>query len=240
MSKPGPGYHTLSWLYSTVDENLRSYIMVIKKQRNADSGAPFEDVLSAIRQNHQPPFHRDYEEADIIRLSAFFRNNPVPILVFSPEGSIIRVNPAANRLLKRLNIPEANLLPTNHNRIVDDCVQGYCREQSVEVTIANRTFALTYHALTSYRMVYLYAIDITDYRRAEDEFLQIASNTLDLVKLAVLRLHSLRRPPQRESGCASVPTVPQRSGWVPQAPATELFVAMDGCVFSSDCYAAPF
>ena len=61
---------------------------------------------------------RNYADADIIHLAAFIRNNPNPILVFSPKGDVIRTNPAAVRLLKSLQVEPLAILPSEHLQIV--------------------------------------------------------------------------------------------------------------------------
>jgi hypothetical protein len=121
-----------------------------------------------------------------------------------------------------LQIQETDLLPENHLQIVQACMNGEIRECGVEVKTRDRIFALTYHPIASFKLVYLYAIEMTEFRRAEEDLLRIASKTLALAKHAVQRLQAFRKtmphPPQ-----------PHRQ----QNSSTEMFVAMDGCVFVS-------
>lgn len=209
--------------------------MLNKKNLDADKEGQFHP-LSADKVNHsltQDSCSHDYAEADIIRLSAFFRDHPNPILVFNPEGEVIRTNPAAARLLNRLHIQEAHLLPTEHVQVVQACLDGRMREYVVEVKVNGCIFALTYHAIASFKLVYLYAIEITDYRKAEEEFFRVVNNTVDMVKITILQLHTFRR------------SLPQRRTWRQMLLGTEsnnpaetadladLFVSMDGCVFSA-------
>jgi PAS domain-containing protein len=128
----------------------------------------------------------DYTEATIIRLAAFFRNNPNPILVFNPDGEVIRANPAAERLRLRLQINLTALLPEEHHTVVQLCLSGRVPEHVAEVKVHDRVFVLTYRAFISCKVVYLSAIDVTKYRQTEAEFVQLANYTLDLVKLIVL------------------------------------------------------
>jgi len=65
-------------------------------------------------------------------------------------------------MLKRLQIQETDLLPGNHQQIIDACLKGELKECGAEVTVSDRVFALTYHSLSSFKMVYLYAIEITE------------------------------------------------------------------------------
>ncbi|UBF26792.1 hypothetical protein K9N68_02010 [Kovacikia minuta CCNUW1] len=197
--------------------------MVNKKYLDQDRGGQFpsDERLVANTAFCQSSNH-DYADADILHLSTFFRNNPNPILIFSPTGDVVKANPAAERLLKRIQIQETDLLPADHRQIVAACLEGRLKEHAVEVTVNDRVFALTYHSLSSFRMVYLYAIEITEYRRAEADLLRIASNTVALAKLAVSRLQAFRT------------TLPQPAHPPsPQDAFADLFVAMDGCVFSA-------
>ena len=172
---------------------------------------------------------RDYAHADIIHLSAFIRDNPNPILVFSPDGAVVKTNPAATRLLKRLQIDAVTLLPADHSQIVTACLADQRQEYTIEVTVNNIYLALTYHALPAFKIVYLYAIELTDYRQAEAELLQVASKTIDLAKLAVLQLQALRKGLSQQT----VPTVAVSQTEASEASPIDIFVSMDGCVFAS-------
>lgn len=173
---------------------------------------------------------REYADAGIIQLAAFLRDNPNPILVFNPEGAVIKINPAAVRLLKRLQVEPLALLPAEHPQVVKACLDGQQQEHTIEVLVNNYILALTYRSLPAFKIVYLYAIELTDYRRSEAELLRIASKTIDLAKQAVLQLQALRKTlPQ-----PTVPTAATPHGATTKnhAPA-DMFVSMDGCLFVS-------
>lgn len=210
--------------------------MVIKKSQsaNAQSGS----LAWALHAASQQPSARDgYAEAGLLRLSVFFRNNPVPILVCSPDGEVIKLNPAAEKMVRRqLRLQETELLPVNHQGLVQACLAGEIKEWTVEHTVgtdrkSQRVFAITYNAVPSFKLVYLYVVDITEYRQAEDDFLQVAANTLDVVKLAVLQLRSMQR------------SLPKRWRWhwglqdfdsdQAQSQPPVMFVTMDGCVYAN-------
>lgn len=206
--------------------------MLNKKSLDADLDGQFGG-LPLDRMNHsssQNLWNCNYAEADIIRLSAFFRDHPIPILVFNPEGEVIKTNPAAERLLNRLHIEQAHLLPAEHLQVVQAALEGRLREYVVEVKVNGCILALTYQAVAAFKLVYLYAIEITDYHKSEEEFLRMANHTLDMVKIAILQLHNIRR------------SLPRRKSWRRLLLGTELnhpsetadlFVSMDGCVFSA-------
>lgn len=198
--------------------------MVNKKQWNTVRGVPLDrPSRSSAPDLHRHRLNHDYAEADILRLSAFFRSNPNPILVFSPDGVVFKINPAAERLLKRLHLNEADLLPDNHHQIVNACLEGTLREYGVEVATDRHIFALTYHSLPAFKLVYVYAIDITDYKLAEADLVRIATHTLTLAKQAISHLQSFRQARGQSGG-----------QFIPSAASSDFFVAMDGCVFAGD------
>ncbi len=137
--------------------------------------------------------NRSYVDADIIHLATFLRNNPNPILAFSPDGEVIKTNPAAVRLLKRLQVETKAILPADHVQIVMACLAGQYKERTSEVTVNSSYLALTYRVLPAFKLVYLYAIELTGYRQSEANLLKIASKTLELSKQTVLQLQALRQ-----------------------------------------------
>lgn len=186
---------------------------------------PLESI--ALKSYHRLSKH-DYADADIIHLAAFIRDNPNPILVFSPDGAVIKTNPAAVRLLKRLRMDALAILPAEHPQIVTACLAGQRKEYTIEIAINNIYLALTYRSLPAFKIVYLYAIELTDYRQAEAELLRIASKTIDLAKQAVLQLQAFRNTlPQ-----PTVAAAPQAET-LHRVNLTEMFVSMDGCMFAS-------
>lgn len=198
--------------------------MVNKIHFNTEPSEQIPDLSlrSATSNLHQTQLNHDYADADILRLSTFIRSNPNPILVFNPDGTVMKANPVAERLLKRLRIEETDLLPEDHVQIVQACLAGKMREFCVEVNTQSHVFALTYHTLPAFKLVYCYAIDITDFRQAEEDLLQIVSSTIALAKQAVFRLQTFRK------------TLPKPARRKQPDPFSDVFVAMDGCVFVSN------
>lgn len=181
-------------------------------------------------QPHQYLASRDYADAGIIQLAAFLRDNPNPILVFNPEGAVIKTNPAAVRLLKRLQVESSALLPIEHAQIVTACLEGQRQEYTIEVAINTVYLALTYRSLPAFKIVYLYAIELTDYRRSEAELLQVAAKTIALAKQAVLQLQAFRKTlPQPTVPHLTMPGATTKN----RATLTDMFVSMDGCLFIS-------
>lgn len=215
--------------------------MVNKKAQIADWQTPFSDQ-PMMPVNTMPASlpqsclnKRDYADADIIRLAAFIRDNPNPILAFNPNGEVIKTNPAAVRLLKRLHVEAWAILPADHPQIVTACLTSQQTDHTIEVTVNNHMLALTYHSLPAFKLVYLYVIELTDYRQAEAELLRIAAKTVDLAKQAVLQLQAFRNTlPQSTVATAHTPRTDTQTE-ISNAYATlaDLFVSMDGCVFAS-------
>ncbi len=191
-----------------------------------DSGQPNLTERSQNQSQSRDP----YADADIIRLSLFLRSNPLPILVCSPDGVVIRHNPAALKLLKHLNISESEILPLNHAQLVQDCLEAPLQQLTIERAVCDRVFAITYNPVSSFSLVYLYVVEITDYRHAEEEFLRLARNTTDTVKSAVLRLRTL----QPLEFLKQTPSSREHSGCKALASDSKWFATMDGCVYR-DC-----
>ncbi|XGV95687.1 MAG: hypothetical protein ACAF41_23465 [Leptolyngbya sp. BL-A-14] len=206
--------------------------MVSKKNPLSEGQAQFANLPSV--PNGFKPFpllpHREYADADIIHVAAFIRDNPNPILAFSPDGDVIRSNPAAMRLLKRLNVEPKAILPLDHPQIVSAFLAGQRKEHTIEVTVGSSYLALNYHALPAFKLVYLYVIELTDYRQAEAELMRVASKTIALAKQAVLQLQAFRKTLPQPTGAIEAP---QKTESNRSMPFTDLFVSMDGCVFAS-------
>lgn len=198
--------------------------MLNKKHLDAERDRPFFQAAS------QPPLGDDYAEAGILRLSNFFHTNPYPVLVFEPTGEVIKINPVAKKLLQRWQINQANLLPQNHRQIVRSCLAGQ-HDYRVEVAVNERVFALTYHSLRSFDLAYLYVVDVTEYRQAREEFLRVVLKTIGRINLAILQVQGFRRSLPKPPTWRQALLGPD---WAEHRPSTaDLFVAMDGCVFST-------
>jgi len=182
------------------------------------------DDLRSVGDLRLPPPVTD-REAEMFRLSTFLQDNANPVLVFSPAGTVIKVNLAASRLLKQLALKPEALLPVDHTAIVQACLEGELEQHIVEVSVNQQILALVYHALPTFGIVYSYAIDLTEYRKAEDELLRIASNTVALAKRALSELQTFRQVSPGLTGQKFISALPQ------EQQLGALFVAMDGCIF---------
>jgi len=194
---------------------------------NDRANTPWRNDFNQLEQaSDRPQSGMTTEDAEQFRLSTFLQDNANPVLVFSPAGTVIKVNLAARQLLRQLELRPEALLPRDHNAIVQARLEGEQAQYTVEVYVKERILALTYSAMPAFGIVYLYALDLTEHRKAEDELLRVASNTIALAKRALNELQTFRQ------------SAPAAIEWkfIPDSPETDavddLFVAMDGCIFS--------
>lgn len=162
--------------------------MVDKKDMAADWGGQFDIMppYSLHQASQRNPNKRSYGDANVIRWFNFFRENPIPIFALGPDGAVIKLNSPADRLLTCLQIQQHDILPSNHLQIVRDCLVTR-RDYSLQVPVADRIFALTYNPISSFQLVYLYVVDITDEWQEEGQFLQLSTDTTAIAKHAVLQ-----------------------------------------------------
>jgi hypothetical protein len=195
--------------------------------RYADQSHQFS--TSAEQISHVLVCDREYADADILRFATFFRNNPIPMLVFHPDGSLIKTNPAAERFLKQIRCCPEELLPGDHAHIVQACLAGKQHDCTREITINSSILKLHYHPRKSFNIVDLYLIDRTNYRKVEENLRQLDSHNLALAKMAASQSqHTLTKHMSYKHAIAKAAA----AQW--QNALSDLFVAMDGCVFSSD------
>ena len=113
------------------------------------------------------------------RLSTFSRENPNPILVADSEGNIVFINPSGERLLEELEVETATgLLPENYQEVVSDCLKAGHTTVEIETIVANRVLSWSYYCSHENDLTYLFGMDITDKKRAQ-EALQQAHDELE-------------------------------------------------------------
>jgi PAS domain-containing protein len=165
------------------------------------------------------------------RLAALATNSLNPILISDSKGNIIDLNRAAKRMLNHLPWEAiANFLPPDHQQIVPLCLKGEVKARSYEVTVQNQALSWTYHPLPALSIVYLHALDMTDYKQAEAELLQVISHTVNLAQLVLSELTSF---PFTHTGNRNQPST---TAVEPEASSADLFVSMDGSVVSTASY----
>jgi diguanylate cyclase (GGDEF)-like protein len=112
--------------------------------------------------------HLRTTEDENVRLAAFPRENPNPILECDANGFPIYVNPAAGEVVKRLGVDLYDFLPPNHLEIITSCIRSQDRTSDVEVVVADRVFSWVYQPVQAVGTVHLYATDVTEQKRAEE------------------------------------------------------------------------
>ncbi|MBW4494030.1 MAG: EAL domain-containing protein [Oscillatoria princeps RMCB-10] len=118
--------------------------------------------------------HKAAEEENI-RLAAFPRNDPNPVLASDRQGNLIYINPAALRVLAQLGVePAGGFLPANHPKLVRRCLETGQGERQIEATVGSRVFSWTYHPIPALDVVHMYATDITERLWAEEQLLHAA------------------------------------------------------------------
>ncbi|HEX7241998.1 MAG TPA: EAL domain-containing protein, partial [Longimicrobiaceae bacterium] len=134
----------------------------------APDGAAF--VVSALDVTER----RRLEE-EILRLAAFPRTNPNPILEYASGGELAYANPAAQRLTLELGLDgPAALLPASHDVMVRACMENGEGFRDVEARVGDRRFSWTYRPDLTRSAVHLFAEEVTERKRVEERLLHDA------------------------------------------------------------------
>ncbi len=108
------------------------------------------------------------EEANI-RLAAFPKYNPSPVLACDFQGEIVYVNPATERVLEELRLGLATgFLPRNHRELVVTSLKQGKSGWQVERFVQDRLFYWLYHPIPSLNIVHIHVMDITERQNAQD------------------------------------------------------------------------
>jgi len=110
-------------------------------------------------------------EQEIRRLASFPELNPNPVLEVDDEGQVIYANPAARRVAKTFGAPKGvrTFLPLNLKELFAAASQDGPRQHSFDLVLQDRIYLVILffsHGLPTAR---IYALDITERRRAEEE-----------------------------------------------------------------------
>ncbi|WP_207090307.1 EAL domain-containing protein [Phormidium pseudopriestleyi] len=108
------------------------------------------------------------EEANI-RLAAFPKYNPNPVLACDFQGEIVYVNPTTERVLEELRLGlVTGFLPRNHRELVVNSLKRGKSGWQVERFVQDRLFYWLYHPIHSLNIVHIHVMDITDRQKAQD------------------------------------------------------------------------
>lgn len=114
--------------------------------------------------------HRRRTELENKRLAAFPMKNPNPFITFSTEGEVKFLNPSAERTLRQLGLDSVEeFLPSNHSEIVSECVLTRSGYRDIEVAAGGRVFSFGYYPNPNHEDVFVYVMDITERKEAENK-----------------------------------------------------------------------
>lgn len=113
---------------------------------------------------------RKRAEAGIERLSSFPQLNPNPVLEIDASGTIVFCNPATTRTLERLGLGGDcdPFFPDDLAVILQALGQKQESGFQREVQVGSAIFAETVQVIPAFKVVRIYAFDITDRQRAEE------------------------------------------------------------------------
>ncbi|MDB4951727.1 MAG: domain S-box/diguanylate cyclase protein [Gemmatimonadetes bacterium] len=135
---------------------------------SAMQGADGEPWLSVGMVEDVTEHRRAMEEN--LRLAAFVRESPNPVVECGAGGEVLFQNPAAAALVRDTGAGELRrLLPANHVQLVHTGLALGQVFRGVEVPVGGRIFAWTYHPHPAFRAVHLFAEDITGRRAVEEQ-----------------------------------------------------------------------
>ncbi len=120
-------------------------------------------------------------EDDRNRLAKIAEESPAPLIELDETGGLLYANPAMTTLLKAFGYSEQGfprVVPSDIERIIQDCLESGHTSLPVEVTHSGFTFAWTFCPDLPHRHVRGYAVDLTDIRLTQ-QLLQDATVRLE-------------------------------------------------------------
>ncbi len=118
---------------------------------------------------------RKIAEEENIKLAAFPRESPHPILSSNPFGDIIYQNPAARRIIESLYLDSpVSILPKDHKGIIKSCLKDKKSYHNIEFKVKGHVFSWTYNPIPDISLVHLHGLDITEQKYFEEKLLHDA------------------------------------------------------------------
>ncbi len=114
----------------------------------------------------------------IAHLASFPDLNPNPIIEVDSSGEITFFNEAAVKALQGMDMSEKDLkafFPESLSACLQDQIRGHKPTLTCEVVIKDRLFSETIYFALPYDTARIYAVDITEYRRMEEESRELLS-----------------------------------------------------------------
>ncbi|HEV7586633.1 MAG TPA: EAL domain-containing protein [Longimicrobium sp.] len=125
--------------------------------------------------NSRDVTERRRAEEQSLRLAAFARENPNPIFELSPDGAVVWVNAAGQRLVAVLGVDgPARVLPEDHAALLRQAVDEGTSIRGREARVGARIFAWSYHPQPSLGTVHLFGEEVTERKQVEERLLHDA------------------------------------------------------------------
>jgi len=133
-----------------------------------------DPAVRGIIVNSRDVTERQRAEEANLRLAAFARENPNPIIECDGDGRVLWINGAGERLLAEMGVAADGLLPEHHRRIVREAGASGAGARGQEAHVAERVFAWTYHPQPALGTVHLFGEEVTDRKSGEERLLHQA------------------------------------------------------------------
>jgi diguanylate cyclase (GGDEF)-like protein len=125
--------------------------------------------------NSRDVTERRRAEEQSLRLAAFARENPNPIFELSPDGAVVWVNDAGQRLVASLGVEgPVGVLPEDHAALLRQAVADGVGARDQEARVEGRVFAWSYHPQPVLGTVHLFGVEVTERKEVEGRLLHDA------------------------------------------------------------------
>jgi len=110
-------------------------------------------------------------ERDLEHKASFSIINPNPVLEMDVSGKVIFLNPAAEKIIQDLGTKEADevFIPEEKKHLLDKLAKGETISEYSEIKLGDKCFGLNSFTVPDLNVIRVYALDITDLRRTEEE-----------------------------------------------------------------------
>ena len=120
-------------------------------------------------------------------LASYPQLNPNPIIEVDASGNIIFINPGTERILEGLTMEKADVavfLPKDMNIILKDLDKNTGSSIFREVTVKDRIYIEAIQLIPQFKVARIYAVDITERKKAEDSLQRSEMRYRELVQNA--------------------------------------------------------
>jgi diguanylate cyclase (GGDEF)-like protein/PAS domain S-box-containing protein len=151
------------------DRRILGHIAVMSTKR-LDAHLREMQIMKIFAGRVGVELERQRIEAENRQLARISLLNPNMVVTTDLEGRIIFSNPACALMMQQLDLPGVDaLLPGNHPDLIRQTVSNGGQTLAIESSVGGSTFQWNYHLQQDLQQVHIYAIDMTQYRKAEDQ-----------------------------------------------------------------------